>query len=46
MTERLKIMQAQVGHSYASTTGLYTSVSADWLQTEDGAADDRPADLP
>lgn len=25
---RLKIIQQQVGHSYASTTALYTSVSA------------------
>ena len=28
----LKIMQTQVGHSYASTTGLYTSVSSDFKQ--------------
>jgi integrase len=26
----LKIIQAQVGHSYASTTGIYTHVSADF----------------
>jgi integrase/recombinase XerD len=32
MGRRLKIMQTQVGHSYASTTGLYTSVSADFKQ--------------
>jgi integrase/recombinase XerD len=25
-------VQTQVGHSYASTTGLYTSVSADFKQ--------------
>lgn len=28
----LKIIQPQVGHSYASTTGLYTSVSSDFKQ--------------
>ena len=28
----LKIMQKQVGHSYSSTTALYTSVSADFKQ--------------
>ena len=27
MTRRLKIIPEQVGHSYASTTALYTSVS-------------------
>lgn len=31
-TDGLKIIQAQVGHSYASTTGLYTSVSSDFKQ--------------
>jgi integrase len=28
----LKIIQQQVGHSYSSTTALYTSVSADFKQ--------------
>ena len=29
---KLKIMQPQAGHAYASTTSLYTSVSADFKQ--------------
>lgn len=31
-TDGLKIIQEQVGHSYSSTTALYTSVSADFKQ--------------
>ena len=27
---KLKIIQSQVGHTHASTTGLYTHVSADF----------------
>lgn len=30
---KLKIMQPQVGHSHASTTSLYTSVSSDFKRT-------------
>jgi integrase len=30
--QRLKIIQEQLGHSYASTTSLYTSVSSDFKQ--------------
>jgi integrase len=30
--DALKIIQQQVGHSYSSTTALYTSVSADFKQ--------------
>lgn len=29
MAQRLKIMQQQVGHSWASTTAVYTTVGAD-----------------
>lgn len=32
MTRQLKIIQEQVGHSYSSTTALYTSVSSDFKQ--------------
>jgi hypothetical protein len=37
----LKIMQQQVGHSYASTTALYTSVSSDFRNRTLRAALDR-----
>jgi len=30
MTQRLKIMQEQVGHEHSSTTSLYTCVSSDF----------------
>lgn len=36
-----RFVQHQVGHSYSSTTALYTSVSSDF-QTEDRAQNDRP----
>lgn len=32
MSLGLKIIQEQLGHSYASTTSLYTSVSSDFKQ--------------
>lgn len=32
LPDGLQIIQPQVGHSYASTTGLYTSVSSDFKQ--------------
>lgn len=38
---KLKIMQQQVGHSYASTTALYTSVSSDFRNRALRAALDR-----
>ena len=37
----LKIIQQQVGHSYASTTALYTSVSSDFRNRTLRAALDR-----
>jgi integrase len=41
-SQRLKIIQQQLGHSYASTTSLYTSVSSDFKQKVD-PADDYPS---
>ena len=41
MSGQLKIMQQQVGHSYASTTALYTSVSSDFRNRALRAALDR-----
>ena len=38
---KLKIMQQQVGHCYASTTALYTSVSSDFRNRTLRAALDR-----
>ena len=38
---KLKIMQQQVGHCYASTTALYTSVSSDFRDRTLRAALDR-----
>ena len=38
---KLKIMQQQVGHCYASTTPLYTSVSSDFRNRTLRAALDR-----
>jgi len=38
---KLKIIQEQVGHSYASTTALYTSVSSDFRNRALRAALDR-----
>ena len=32
-TERLKIMQHQVGHRYQSTTAIYSGVSGDFMNT-------------
>ncbi|MGH3854843.1 MAG: hypothetical protein ACRDR6_15375 [Pseudonocardiaceae bacterium] len=33
MSRQLKIMQRQVGHSYQSTTAIYSGVSDDWMNT-------------
>src|SRR5215467_9285095 len=40
-SSELKIMQQQVGHCYASTTALYTSVSSDFRNRTLRAALDR-----
>lgn len=33
MTQRLKIIQQQVGHRYEASTAIYTHVSGDFMNT-------------